>query len=348
MPQVSQSPPPQTASSSKSSPILKLVLLGVGVIVAGSAIQFFLQQQRYNQGLQAYEAGDCKAAIAAFNQVTDGARLVDMSDMAAKAMVKRAECQALETAVAQQQAKQFAPALVAYRQFSDRYSDSPLMDRVRQQSKSLIQQASPKALAKPEVCGNLKSMQTSRLIAQTDKLPLLYNACGNLYAGMKNYPKAIAQYEQFLAEYPNHKLVPNVQTALAKSIVADAKAKGSGNILQPERSGSTSDGSTVVTIRNDSPEKMQIVFSGPTPRFEELAPCQDCKKYIGEGPKTCPGKGPVGTYTIAPGAYDVVVRSVGSDVRPFTGNWALDGGSEYGNCFFVVQNPVKTPKAYSP
>ncbi|NJP12566.1 MAG: hypothetical protein HC866_26435 [Leptolyngbyaceae cyanobacterium RU_5_1] len=45
-------------------------------------------------------------------------------------------------------------------------------------------------------------------------------------------------------------------------------------------------------IRNDSPEKMRIVFSEPTPRLEELAPCTECKTYVGQAPKGCPNNAP--------------------------------------------------------
>lgn len=94
-----------------------------------------------------------------------------------------------------------------------------------------------------------------------------------------------------------------------------------------------------MVIQNDSPEKMQIIFSGPQPRFEELAPCADCQTYTTSNiPEFCPEQGPVGTYTLEPGTYEVVVKSVGGvSVTPFTGTWTLQDGSEYFNCFYIQQ-----------
>ena len=90
-------------------------------------------------------------------------------------------------------------------------------------------------------------------------------------------------------------------------------------------------------IQNDSPNELRIVFSGLQNIIEKLGPCSDCIEYPDPGPIYCPEKGPIGTYTLLPGNYDVLVEVVDEySVTPWVGDWALAGGYEYSNCFFIV------------
>jgi hypothetical protein len=118
------------------------------------------------------------------------------------------------------------------------------------------------------------------------------------------------------------------------------EAIASYQIERPGLSGYPNDGSTVVEIRNDSPEEIRLVFSGPQPRYEEIEPCTDCETFVGQDPEGCPDRGPIQRYVLKPGQYDVVVKSIsGRVVRPFTGTWQLDPNAVYSNCFFIVQQP---------
>jgi hypothetical protein len=144
-------------------------------------------------------------------------------------------------------------------------------------------------------------------------------------------------YENFLVEYPDHSLASDVEAALARSIVAQAKAAGAGEIPAPEFSGSTGSEFTEVVIQNDSPERLRIVFSGPDSRVEDLEACSSCQKYFGIGPTFCPEQGPIGRYTLKPGQYEIVVESVSdTGVTPWIGDWGLLSGDEYSSCFFIV------------
>ncbi|NET49013.1 MAG: hypothetical protein F6K09_09870, partial [Merismopedia sp. SIO2A8] len=106
-------------------------------------------------------------------------------------------------------------------------------------------------------------------------------------------------------------------------------------------SGYTGDESTVVIIRNDSPEAMRIVLSGTDPQFQDLAPCEDCQSFVESSPTGCPEKGPEARFVLTPGNYNVLVRSIGDRaVTPFTGTWQLGQGSEYYSCFYIVQSPI--------
>jgi tetratricopeptide (TPR) repeat protein len=187
-------------------------------------------------------------------------------------------------------------------------------------------------------CKNAASLQKNKAIStRPDFMPRLYFNCGQAYEEDKNWSNAIAMYEAFLAGFSDHALAPEVEAGLARSLIAQAKAAGAGEIAPPERSGSTGSGFTEVIIQNDSPERLRIVFSGPETRIEELAACSSCITYTGFGPLYCPEKGPIGDYTLQPGEYEVVVESISdTGVTPWTGTWALESGDEYYSCFFLV------------
>jgi hypothetical protein len=145
-------------------------------------------------------------------------------------------------------------------------------------------------------------------------------------------------YQRFVTAYPNHPDFATVEAQLAKAAVAEARAAGAGEIAPPMAVGDGSgSGAAVVVIQNDSREELSLVFSGPDARFETLAPCAECEDYVGSGPEFCPELGPIGTYEVPPGTYDVVVKSISDEgVIPFTGSWELAAGEEYYSCFFLI------------
>jgi hypothetical protein len=96
-------------------------------------------------------------------------------------------------------------------------------------------------------------------------------------------------------------------------------------------------GSATVLILNDSPDPLSIVFSGPEVLVEDIDACLDCIRYTGDGPPECPNLGPVAEHVLAPGTYEVVVRSRASVLTtPSRGTWILDGGQLYEHCFYIV------------
>ncbi len=203
---------------------------------------------------------------------------------------------------------------------------------------SLSGQTEASLFVNPVACEEIDSLKKNNTIAnRRDFIPTLYYNCGQAYENDRDWGNAILMYENFLADYPSHSLASDAEAALARSIVAQAKAAGAGQIPAPESSGSTGSELTEVIIQNDSPNRLRIVFSGPESHVEELGACSSCTSYIGDGPLFCPEKGPIGRYTLDAGQYDVVVESIsGSGTTPWTGTWDLVSGDEYFNCFFVV------------
>ena len=187
-------------------------------------------------------------------------------------------------------------------------------------------------------CQESETLSQSVIANRTDFMSKLYYGCGQKYEGNTDYANARKMYETFLAAFPEHSLAMEVESALARTIVAQAKALGAEEISQPESSGSTTSGVVQVIIQNDSPDRMRITFSGPSSQVEELEACSTCTSYeIEQAPLFCPELGPVGQYTLPPGVYDIVVESISDDaVTPWVGNWNLVDGNEYHRCFFIT------------
>jgi hypothetical protein len=339
-------PPQSNQPGKRPSLTLILILIGAGLFGIMSFINW-LQNRKFDAAMQAYESGQCESAIANFNEfVGDRQPSSDGSDRVAKAIAKRQECQAYQSILAANNKP--AEMLGQSSQFAQQYPDSPLIPPLRQTLTQTLKPDQVKSWAGPTACLKLDPLEKSTLIPQSDRtLPELYQHCGSLLVSLNKAPQGTALFEQFLNKFPNHPAKETVKQAYASALVSDAKAKGSGTISAPGQSGVTMDGSTQVTIRNDSQEPMRIVFSGPTPRVEELPPCKECQSYTEANmPPACPEKGPIGTYVLNPGEYEVLVKSYGGKtVRPFTGNWGLDGGKVYSHCFYVVQSnrPTTTP-----
>jgi hypothetical protein len=175
------------------------------------------------------------------------------------------------------------------------------------------------------------------ILARSAFLGQFYLLCGERYEGAKEYREAVRVYREFMNSFDQHEVMDDIQLAYSRNIYYYARETGAPEIPAPPRSGTTMRGRTVVIIQNDSPERMRISFSGPESRVEELEQCSTCRTFSGEGPDGCPDQGPIGTYTLVPGSYNVVVESISdSDVIPWVGQWSLDNGDEYSSCFFIV------------
>lgn len=318
----------------------KNVLLMMLVVVAAgySLVRFLIDRHNYNQGNEAYRQVNCPVASDYYQRVIDGWRIIDFGELAARAEQEKSECVAFKPILDQEQKGSLGEAVVGYNSFISNYPpDSYLVKVARDRTNRIFTQNQPAKLAVTQLCDNLTQLKPDLMEDRQTKFPPLHFACGNTYTTLKNYNQASAMYESFLDEYPNHPLTSQVKTAWAKTLVAQAQAEGAGSLPAPQQSGGGGGGLPVVTIQNDSPEPMRIVFSGPEGRIEELEACTNCQKYVGQAPESCPKLGPVGTYTLKPGSYDVVVKSRANRlVRPFKGTWSMNQGWTYNNCFYLV------------
>ena len=190
----------------------------------------------------------------------------------------------------------------------------------------------------PVFCGILEDIETLEISSERqESLPEIYLTCGSNYQNDGDLTGAAAVYEAFLEKYPDHASAEEVSRVLAELLVANAKASGSGTIQRPDSSGWAPSGVARVVIQNDSPHQLKLVFSGPDSRIEILPACEACVDFSTISPMYCPELGPIATYELTPGTYEVLVEaSDEGGVNPFTGTWELQGGNEFYSCFFVV------------
>lgn len=175
----------------------------------------------------------------------------------------------------------------------------------------------------------------------TNNLANIFLECGTNYAEQGEFRLAADIYESFLNKFPEHPSVETVKFLLPDLLVKAARAAGSGTIERPNETGWAPEGVARVVIQNDSPHDMRIVFSGPDARIEILPACETCIDYYAVGPLYCPEQGPIGTYDLTPGDFDVLVESINEeDVIPFTGTWGFQGGKAFYSCFYIVTTTV--------
>ena len=313
-----------------------VALLGIG-IYAG-----LQRDQAYAAGHAAYLRGDCASAIGPLTEAA-GTSSSTTNDVELKARAELQECQALLAAEDLDTQGRQADAVLGYSEIVTKYPRSPLKETALASGQSLVTATPADRLATAALCGGLETLVAQRFVEPpADVLPPLLYECGNTYSTAGAYADALATYERFRTEFPDHELHAQVDEAYASATLAEATASGAAPLPQPESVGGSGEADLVtVVIRNDSPERLTIVFSGPEVRVELLPACVECVRFTNEGPPECPEMGPVGRYVVAPGAYTVVVKATaGTSVTPFRGNWTLEGGTEYSECFFLVTQPL--------
>jgi tetratricopeptide (TPR) repeat protein len=198
-----------------------LVGLLIMVAVVFNAIRFFLDQNNYSRGHQAYLQADCTVAIRHFDSVIDAWRLVDMGGFLGLSQQEKEECIPFQEAVDQQQAGDFSGALLAYMNFIREYNNSALTEAARSRGTSLFGQAKPSELADEQSCGSLNSLREANLIPQQEvNLPPFYLSCGQVYDSANNQQGSFEMYKKLLTEYPGDLLAETAATSLLANPLA--------------------------------------------------------------------------------------------------------------------------------
>lgn len=327
-----------------------LVRLGIGCLslIVISCVGFggvvlyqnWQQDRNYQTGHDAYMQGNCAAALDPLGKAARGEPGSADNDTALKAKAELQPCEALLAATKLADDGKPADSVLAYSAMMTKYANSPLKQKALTLAQGLVGQSKPDTLAIEPLCKTIDDLATQLIIAKpAETVPPLLYACGQMYEATKDYDSALAAYDRFRSTYPDHQLAGDVRQAFVRATIAQAQLLGAGTLPAPQAVGSGSDsgGQVTVVIRNDSPEKLSMVFNGPDVRVEDLEACADCEKFTDTAPEECPGKGPIGRYVLAPGDYDVVVKaSSDGGVTPFRGSWTLEGSQDYESCFYLV------------
>jgi hypothetical protein len=318
-------------------------LVGLAILmficVAFIALPEIREANALNAGTRAFKEGDCKEAIKQFDDILNG---FDWGIVNAGEQVEqpRLECIAFLEAVEEENAQRFGWALARFIDFPSIYPNSDLNNHIPARVAALFGKVSAEELAIREVCDRVALLGESNMLPRPeDQLPELYYYCGHTYESTDDLENAIIMYYMVKTDYPDHYLVSKAIEGLARVEIELAKLSGAGSIAQPQQSGQAPYGTSVYVVRNDSSEKIQLVLSGPEVLIEEIAACTTCTEFT-SAPESCPEKGPQSRYTLKPGTYDVLVKSISDEaVTPYHGTWTFESGAEYSECYYIVTTP---------
>jgi tetratricopeptide (TPR) repeat protein len=331
-----------TSKKRRSQPAL--LIISALVTLVGIPIHLIytdnltLAKLHYTEGHKAYRSVDCANAIKAFNEVSKVWKLPGNDSYVTSAEQEKAECVDYKAADDLQKSGDLQSAVISYGNFLKQYEDSFLVNAVKNRLASLFKTAQPSEVIGLDFCNSIDGIARKKTILESD-LPKIYAACGQQYEASQKYIQASRVYEDFLKDYPEHPLLPQIKAGLANSMIERTKSEG-GEAPPLEATGKTSDGVTTVKITNNSPEKIRIYYRGADTGFVELEPCKDCPVYTTEQ-KQCPDDlGTVGEYTFKPGQYDIVMKTI-SDPRVMSlkDKWQLNDGWAYSNCYYLIRSP---------
>ncbi len=295
-------------------------------------------KKNYAAGHAAYEKADCQTAIPKLKLAVD-AKKDTTSGYGADAKQEYDECVAYQAGVDHQKANKPAAALLAYSNFAHSYDKSPLIKPAQERVKALVANSKPETLTSPELCDKMAQLSKQTLVPNSEaNLPPLYVACGDSYTSAKSYDRASQMYDTVLKDYSKHPAAKQASAGLAKVLFAQSEAVPSGSLPPPPNTGSSGSELAIVEVQNSSPNGIRIAFTGTESRVEEIEPCKNCIKYTPQNvPTFCSEQGITKTYTLKPGKYKILVLSNdGSRVNPYKGNWDLESGGFYPNCFYII------------
>ncbi len=191
------------------------VAIGLLIAVVGfSGLRYLLDRYHYERAQRAYQQADCAAALEHFDSILESWRINDLGEYLGRALEGQEECLAFQSAVERQQEMEFSPALVAYSEYIDRYSDSLLADVARERI-ALFIQADPFAIASLETCAILDPLLERDLFpSPAIYLPPFYLACGQVYDSGNRAQFSFNMYAALLREYPDHPLAEMAVAAL--------------------------------------------------------------------------------------------------------------------------------------
>ena len=160
-----------------------------------------------------------------------------------------------------------------------------------------------------------------------------YCAVSKYQAG--NFTDAQSALDSFVTTYPND---PNKALAQKYSIAAQIAQQDAdaGKVTPTLATG----GSVSITVFNDSPDPMQILYTGPATGTINIAACSSCKAYADATTaqqNACGDSGidyPKTSFTLPPGITYFLQKSTGTNVKSHTHSETYDAGSEYDVCAY--------------
>ena len=161
-----------------------------------------------------------------------------------------------------------------------------------------------------------------------------YNCAVSKYKAGK-FNDAQSALDSFVTTYPND---PNKALAQKYSIAAQiAQNLADAGKVTPTL---TSGGSVSITIANDSPDPMQILYTGPATGTINIGACSSCKTYANDSEAQQNACGdssidyPKTSFTLPPGTTYFLQKSTGTNVRSYAHSESYDADTEYAVCAY--------------
>lgn len=184
-------------------------------------------------------------------------------------------------------------------------------------------------------------VESAGLAAQaTAALPRTLFDCGVARHAGSDHVGALETFDTLATRFPDDPLNVEARPTAIAAEVAAARA-AAGELPPPVAVGTTGSESVTVELINDSPDALEILYSGPGTDEIEVEACGSCEYYSFVEPVAgCPDAGaPTVTITLPAGAYSFLVRSRSeSGTTPFVGSWDLGTGTAYSSCFYIIQS----------
>jgi outer membrane protein assembly factor BamD (BamD/ComL family) len=209
--------------------LIQWVGIAVGSFVIGALVINGIKQSHYNNAVQAYEQANCDQTLSELKTFLEGSAAGDTNDQVVQARSIQAECNLLASVSTQQQSGKPALALADSLEFSRLYPNSPLIASLRAKTTALFTGHRVSTLAQSASCEKLEALTAVNPIPKENQPEFDYT-CGQVLAKSGKYTNAIALYERFLNQFPDHKLAKEVKQGYASALYAEARAQGSGDI----------------------------------------------------------------------------------------------------------------------
>lgn len=165
-----------------------------------------------------------------------------------------------------------------------------------------------------------------------------YDCAVSEYKGGK-FSDAQTAMDNFVTTYPDS---PNKALAQKYSIAAQiAQQDADAGKVVPNL---TTGGNVSITIYNDSPDPMQILYTGPATGTVSIGACSSCKTYASDadGQQNACGNSdtnyPTGSFSLPPGTTYFLQKSTGANVKSYTHSEQYEADSTYNVCAFETKD----------
>ena len=233
----------------------RLLVFGVPLVLAGViGYQYFDLQQNLNQGLAAYQQGDCATALPRLNNVVNSS-LFGAKNWIDEAQAPRAACFDFQPAKDAQNAGNYGDALYKYFELVVGKRDATLFPFVKAEVAKIFSEVPAAEWATYDNCGwhNYKNIATyfdeeGMLPEPAKNIPALFYECGQYLLNIESPRdielfKAAESYIALLDQYPDHPLTLEVVSQLPQ-VMLDA-ARG---YLENDNPAYKADGMAMLTL----------------------------------------------------------------------------------------------------